>query len=234
MATAPLPQLERLFLTDAGLETDILFNQGIDLPHFASITLLQTDDGKRALPEILKTSFCGRFPGRWDDITTDAGCALGALYNVFADLDTLILEVNARTLRRLDEEMTAAIFTEDGYHGPMHRLAQTYLDFARSEPNLWWALFQFHMSAQKQVPDWFSLEQAKLLTQITGPLASLQHKLSPQQLIVRARTLFAAVHGIVSISLEQRFVGVPVETLDDELSRFIDLLLAGLPALGEN
>jgi len=30
-------------------------------------------DGKRALPEILKTSFCGRFPGRWDDVTTDAG-----------------------------------------------------------------------------------------------------------------------------------------------------------------
>ena len=35
------PQLSRLFLTDAGLETDILFNKGIDLPHFASITLLQ-------------------------------------------------------------------------------------------------------------------------------------------------------------------------------------------------
>lgn len=30
-------------------------------------------DGKRALPEIMKTSFCGRFPGRWDDVTTDAG-----------------------------------------------------------------------------------------------------------------------------------------------------------------
>lgn len=30
-------------------------------------------EGKRALPEILKTSFCGRFPGRWDDLTTDAG-----------------------------------------------------------------------------------------------------------------------------------------------------------------
>jgi MoxR-like ATPase len=31
------------------------------------------DDGRRALPEILKTSYCGRFPGRWDDVTTDAG-----------------------------------------------------------------------------------------------------------------------------------------------------------------
>jgi MoxR-like ATPase len=31
------------------------------------------DDGKRSLPEIMKSSFCGRFPGRWDDVTTDAG-----------------------------------------------------------------------------------------------------------------------------------------------------------------
>jgi homocysteine S-methyltransferase len=51
MATAPLPQLDRLFLTDAGLETDILFNRGIDLPHFASITLLQTGEGRQALEE---------------------------------------------------------------------------------------------------------------------------------------------------------------------------------------
>ena len=34
---------------------------------------LFADDGKRSLPEVLKTSFCGRFPGRWDDLTTDAG-----------------------------------------------------------------------------------------------------------------------------------------------------------------
>jgi len=34
---------------------------------------LFADEARRALPEILKTSFCGRFPGRWDDLTTDAG-----------------------------------------------------------------------------------------------------------------------------------------------------------------
>ena len=26
-----------------------------------------------AVPELLKTSFCGRFVGRWDDSTSDAG-----------------------------------------------------------------------------------------------------------------------------------------------------------------
>src|SRR5215510_4988191 len=34
---------------------------------------LYAGDGKRALPEVLKSSFCGRFPGRWDDVGSDAG-----------------------------------------------------------------------------------------------------------------------------------------------------------------
>ena len=31
------------------------------------------------LPELLKTSFCGRFVGRWDDASTDAGLVWGAI-----------------------------------------------------------------------------------------------------------------------------------------------------------
>jgi MoxR-like ATPase len=47
---------------------------------------LFADDGKRALPEIMKTSFCGRFPGRWDDITTDAGAVWGLVRKTLASL----------------------------------------------------------------------------------------------------------------------------------------------------
>lgn len=54
MASARLPQLDRLFLTDAGLETDILFNRGIDLPHFASITLLKSGLGRQALEDYFR------------------------------------------------------------------------------------------------------------------------------------------------------------------------------------
>jgi len=49
MAHPNLPQLERLFLTDAGLETDMLFNRGLELRCFAAITLLETDEGRSEL-----------------------------------------------------------------------------------------------------------------------------------------------------------------------------------------
>ena len=46
-----LPQLagDRLFLTDGGLETTLVFHRGIDLPAFAAFPLLERDDGRAAL-----------------------------------------------------------------------------------------------------------------------------------------------------------------------------------------
>jgi len=45
-----LPQLEhRPFLTDSGLETTLIFIQGVDLPAFAAFVLLEAPDGRRRL-----------------------------------------------------------------------------------------------------------------------------------------------------------------------------------------
>lgn len=52
MATAPrsLPQLgSRLFLTDGGIETTLIFHDGLQLPHFAAFVLLDDETGRAAL-----------------------------------------------------------------------------------------------------------------------------------------------------------------------------------------
>jgi homocysteine S-methyltransferase len=40
-----LPQLGELFLTDGGIETSLIFHQGLDLPAFAAFVLLEDEDG---------------------------------------------------------------------------------------------------------------------------------------------------------------------------------------------
>jgi S-methylmethionine-dependent homocysteine/selenocysteine methylase len=47
----PLPQLtsDHPYITDGGLETTLVFVDGIDLPDFAAFPLLETDDGRDAL-----------------------------------------------------------------------------------------------------------------------------------------------------------------------------------------
>ena len=45
-----LPQLDGgLFLADGGLETTLIFHNGLDLPHFAAFDLLRTREGREAL-----------------------------------------------------------------------------------------------------------------------------------------------------------------------------------------
>jgi S-methylmethionine-dependent homocysteine/selenocysteine methylase len=50
MKRARLPHLDGgLFLTDGGIETDLIFNDGMELPHFAAFDLLKTEKGTAAL-----------------------------------------------------------------------------------------------------------------------------------------------------------------------------------------
>ena len=65
------------------------------------------------------------------DLARRIGCANGAVYNLVADMDELILLVGSRTLARLDTALTAAESS-----GPMLpadilvRIAVAYCDFA--------------------------------------------------------------------------------------------------------
>ncbi|QDP02299.1 homocysteine S-methyltransferase family protein [Thalassotalea sp. PS06] len=51
----PLPQLSgELFLNDAVLETDIIFNKGVDIREFAAHTLLENNEGREVLSHYFK------------------------------------------------------------------------------------------------------------------------------------------------------------------------------------
>lgn len=51
-----LPQLaEKLFMTDGGIETTLIFLEAQELPHFAAFDLLKTPEGERALRKYFQT-----------------------------------------------------------------------------------------------------------------------------------------------------------------------------------
>ena len=51
-----LPQLEnKLYLTDGGIETTLIFHEGLELPDFAAFHLLQTEKGEMALQKYFRT-----------------------------------------------------------------------------------------------------------------------------------------------------------------------------------
>jgi AcrR family transcriptional regulator len=161
------------------------------------------------------------------DVTQDAGCALGGLYTVFEDLHDLVFHVNSTTLaaleRSLDLETLRALPPADR----LRHLARGYLRFALENRNLWQALFEHRLPEGRDVPQWHLDEHLFLIGHIAEPLREVEPEMSEEQRAIRARTLFGAVHGVISISLEGRFVGLPVESLEQELDDFVRTIAAG-------
>ena len=161
------------------------------------------------------------------DIAADAGCALGGLYTVFHDLDDLILHANSRTLAALGQALGEAVGTESEPGRKLKILAQTYLRFARENRNHWAALFKHRLAPDETVPDWHLAQQTVLFQYLVEPLAQIRPDLDRDTVTARARTYFAALHGIVVLNMEERFIALPRGQLEQEIDRFVDVLIEG-------
>ncbi|MGA9657628.1 MAG: TetR/AcrR family transcriptional regulator [Asticcacaulis sp.] len=153
------------------------------------------------------------------DLAADIGVALGGLYNIVHDMDALLLMVSSRTLTRLGEAIEAATHDMPMTTRPeaLERLvgvAQAYLGFAQKNLPLWRMIFELRLASP--LPDWAAQDQLRLFRHIAEPLKVIMPELDDAALSIRARTLFAAVHGIISIGLEDRLIAVPTQKLADE------------------
>ena len=155
------------------------------------------------------------------DLAADIGIALGGLYNLVADMDALLLLVSSRTLSRLGtfaEGRTASLpmTTRAEAVERLVAVAMSYPDFARENLELWRMVFELRLD--NPLPEWAAQDQLRLFRHIALPLAAIMPDLDTISLTVRARTLFAAVHGIVTIGLEERMIAVPMQRLAEEIT----------------
>jgi AcrR family transcriptional regulator len=161
------------------------------------------------------------------DLASEAGCALGAIYTAFDDLDELILRVNLSTLERLGDTLDAAL-RQAGPSEALLALARAYLDFARREEPSWRALFEHRLSGGAAVPNWYADARNQLFGRLEAPLAELLPNRDPPSRARLARTLFSAVHGVVALGLEEKLEATPPEALDAQLETLVRLIAAGL------
>jgi S-methylmethionine-dependent homocysteine/selenocysteine methylase len=112
-----LPQLDGgLFLTDGGIETDLIFNDGMELPHFAAFDLLKTEKGTAVLrayyaryATIAKANVVGFIleSPTWR-ASADWGRKLGYSQTALAQANSRSIELMAE-LRRQYQSMTAPV-----------------------------------------------------------------------------------------------------------------------------
>ncbi|MEP2717927.1 TetR/AcrR family transcriptional regulator [Pseudophaeobacter sp.] len=157
------------------------------------------------------------------DLAKDAGCAVGAIYNAFEDLNAIVMAVNGRTFRKLGACVTGSLDGAEG-QSPQQRLvlmSHAYLGFAADNTSLWRALFDIDLPVDGPVPAWYLQELEALFANIARPVSEVFPDKSPAELALMVRALFSSVHGIVLLGLENRISGVPRGRVEEMISQIL-------------
>jgi len=155
------------------------------------------------------------------------GYSPGTLYNVFKDLDDLVIHLNGRTIDALDRALAQATPTGDPRRD-LGQLLELYLQFVRDHHNLWSVLFDYRAAADWSVPQWYLEKVGKLLGRIEAALAPLFAAGDRESAASAARVLWASLHGICSLS-ESNKLRVITDRSAREMAEFLVAnLIAGL------
>ena len=163
------------------------------------------------------------------DVAEAAGCSVGSVYNEFGDFDGVILTVNRETVQALTARLQG-VPAEDPVR-QLYGLAATYLDFFAEHANLLRSLFEHRMEDDRPYPDDILQMVMDAFALMHPPLVRLLPDADDVKIALLSRTLFSAVHGIISLGLEERMVAVPPQLLRQQIEQFVETHLVGLGIL---
>ncbi len=127
------------------------------------------------------------------------GYSAGTLYNLFENLDDLIVHLNGRTLDALYEACAAARPNDDP-EAALGALALAYIGFTGDHPKLWNTLFEHHLPEGRELPDWHFEKVQRLFGLVERAIAPLFPPGREDERLHTARVLWASLHGICSLA----------------------------------
>lgn len=166
------------------------------------------------------------------DLAQAVGCSVGTLYNLYPNLDTVRMHLNAELLDRLLAVVREADGAVGAGAGPEARLlaqARAYLGFARSNLNLYLALIDNRPPATDDpVPGWFLEKVAALRRTVEEALSPLFAPGEADALERAATMLWTSVNGLCEAAVSRNLTRVSTSDPDLLLEELVRTLVAGL------
>lgn len=127
------------------------------------------------------------------------GYSPGTLYNLFNNLDDMVMHVNGRTLDDLHDRF-AGVTPLGEAERDIGMLLDCYLGFIEEHPGLWHMLLNYTLTDGYEIPDWYDRKIQRLLALVEGALAPLFGAAEEEELAGATRVLWAGLHGITALS----------------------------------
>ena len=164
------------------------------------------------------------------EVARRIGYSPGTLYNVFENLDDLVLTIEGRLIDGLAAELDRV---PDGLP-PMEKavaLGRAYMTYTSDKPKLWNLLFEHHLPPGREVPAWYQQKLDGVMQRVEGVVAPLMPDSKPEVIKRTSHVLWAGVHGITSLATADKLAVASKEGAGPLVDLLVTANLAGLKVL---
>lgn len=165
------------------------------------------------------------------EVARRIGYSPGTLYNVFENLDDLVLNIEGRILDDLARELEG-VSREGSPKEQALALGRAYLRFTGEKPKLWNLLFEHHLPPGTDVPQWYQNKLDGLMQRVEAVVAELLPDEKPEDVRRSAHVLWAGVHGISSLATADKLSVVTKEGAGNLVDLLVSTYLDGLKKAG--
>ena len=135
-------------------------------------------------------------------IAREVGYTAASIYNVFASMSDILMEVNRETFAQL-EKLFETLPENEPPAARLHLLCQAYISFMRRNPARWSALFGGQRE-RDAFPEWYVGAIDQLMNRLAALLTDHAPGLAPVAALRAAELLFITIHGLVSLDVGRR------------------------------
>ncbi|GJL80089.1 MAG: TetR family transcriptional regulator [Nitrospinaceae bacterium] len=133
------------------------------------------------------------------EIAKRAECAVGMVYKVLKGIDDIVIHVNAHTLGDLHKRLKK-VKRENKPEAIINELVYSYINFHKTNPHFWSALFEYHYDDEFIIPSFYEKKIEAIFLTIEEALLPVLNN-NADKAYNTARILWAGAHGICSLSL---------------------------------
>ena len=127
-----------------------------------------------------------------------SGCSVGAIYNQFSNMDNFIIIQNFMTLEALYERLKRAAVSDEAFTDA-NILVQAFVDFVLENKNLWYLLFNFHLTHPERIYSIYYLRKVADIVHLLNKLVlqSVPDMERPEQ-ILSSQVLWLCMFAVSS------------------------------------
>lgn len=149
------------------------------------------DSASRHMAEVGLSRFSSR------QVAKDIGYSVGTIYNVFDNLDRLLIAVNTRTFVLWAADVERALASGGGDR--LETLVMSYFAFARTHRNLWRAIYAHGIPQDMELEPADHETRGRLTSLIGGQVSLLLPERDAGSVASLTRSMIAIVHGHCSM-----------------------------------